>query len=389
MRSEPYSNKIRLVLGANGTRPSRLCGRRASSPADADPAGETPAVHTGPRPVLRFQASRCAPYLSAIQVRTGCRKRDRASIRAARGGMRARPSRSAEQPGIRTALVAGPGGAALRHVRAGATRRAAGAARDRRFLPALLVTNFLVVPALVWALARLLPPDTALVLGVYLVLLVPCTDWYVSFTRLGGGDARRAIASTPVLLLAQMIALPLYLWLFLGREFTSIARVGGFLEAFAGLILLPLLPALATEWGARRSRPVARWLARTAWLPVPLLALTVFLIAGAQVRIVADSWELLGAAGARLPRLRRGHSVPRAMDRAAVRPRPRRPAHPGLQHGHTQFLRGAAVCARAAAGMAAGHRRDRPANPHRACGDDRLSGVDSPPRRVERELVTG
>ncbi len=172
----------------------------------------------------------------------------------------------------------------------------ADAARDRRFLGALVVTNFLIVPALVWVLARALPGNGALVLGVYLVLLVPCTDWYVSFTLLGKGDARRATASTPVLLLTQMVALPVYLWLFLGHEFTGLVRAGTFLKAFLGLIVGPLLLALATEWGAHRLALVAQWRAASAWGPVPLLAVTVFLIAGAQVRVVADTARQLGAA---------------------------------------------------------------------------------------------
>lgn len=168
--------------------------------------------------------------------------------------------------------------------------------RDNRFLRALFALNFGLLPALVWLLARGLPCEPALLLGVYLVLLVPCTDWFVSFTLLGGGDARRAIAATPVLLLAQMVLLPCYLWLFLGREFTGLVRTAAFLEAFLGLIGLPLVLAAATEWGARRSTPLARWLQITAWLPVPLLGLTVYLIAAAQARIVLASWDLLGRA---------------------------------------------------------------------------------------------
>jgi ACR3 family arsenite efflux pump ArsB len=170
------------------------------------------------------------------------------------------------------------------------------AARDRKFLAALLSVNFLVVPALVWILARAMPDNGALLLGVYLVLLVPCTDWYVSFTLLGKGDARRATASTPVLLLVQMAALPLFLWLFMGREFIGLVRAGAFVEAFLGLIVLPLLLALATEWTAHRSRVAKRWLETTAWLPVPLLAVTVFVIAAAQVKSLTDATGQLGAA---------------------------------------------------------------------------------------------
>jgi len=33
---------------------------------------------------------------------------------------------------------------------------------------------------------------------VLLVPLVLCTDWLIPYTRLGGGDTRRAIAATPI-----------------------------------------------------------------------------------------------------------------------------------------------------------------------------------------------
>ena len=43
-----------------------------------------------------------------------------------------------------------------------------------------------------------------------LVLLVPCTDWFITFTRLGGGDTLRAITVTPLNLLVQLLLLPVY-----------------------------------------------------------------------------------------------------------------------------------------------------------------------------------
>lgn len=74
----------------------------------------------------------------------------------------------------------------------------------RRYLGALLIGNFAVVPIVVWVLSWFLPEDPSLHLGFFLVMLVPCTDWFTTFTHLGRGDGRLALASTPVLLLAQM-----------------------------------------------------------------------------------------------------------------------------------------------------------------------------------------
>ena len=89
------------------------------------------------------------------------------------------------------------------------------ATRDRRFIGTMLIGNFVLVPLLVWGLIAFLPDDPALRLGVLVVLLVPCTDWFITFTHLGRGDAVRAASATPILLAVQFACLPLFLWLFL------------------------------------------------------------------------------------------------------------------------------------------------------------------------------
>ncbi|MCU5718739.1 arsenic resistance protein, partial [Bacillus cereus] len=45
---------------------------------------------------------------------------------------------------------------------------------NSRFIGALLTTNFIAVPIVVWILSRFLPDNPPLLIGVYLVLLTPC-----------------------------------------------------------------------------------------------------------------------------------------------------------------------------------------------------------------------
>jgi len=115
---------------------------------------------------------------------------------------------------------------------------------------------------------------------------MPCTDWFITFTHLGKGDAARAVAATPLLLLIQMAALPVYLWLFLGGEWFQLTFSTDLLSAFAGLILLPLSLAWLTELAAKRSSAIKRSVGCLIYLPVPLLALVVFIIAASQVNSV-------------------------------------------------------------------------------------------------------
>jgi ACR3 family arsenite transporter len=168
------------------------------------------------------------------------------------------------------------------------------ALRDVRFMGAVLAGNFLVVPLLVAVLLTLLPAAPAIRLGVLLVLLVPCTDWFVTFTHLGGGDTRRALAVTPLNLLVQLVALPVLLWLFMGRTFIEILAVDRLARVFGTLIVMPLIAAYLTERAVERRSSRAGIVAALGWLPVPLLGLVVFLIAASQVPIVVGSAHLLG-----------------------------------------------------------------------------------------------
>lgn len=93
-----------------------------------------------------------------------------------------------------------------------------------------------------------------------------------------------AIAATPILLLLQSILLPLYLWLFTDGDVHRAINSAEFLQAFLGLILLPMGLALFTEQWAKFHAPGERWLKLTSWLPVPLLSLVLLLIAATQVK---------------------------------------------------------------------------------------------------------
>lgn len=164
---------------------------------------------------------------------------------------------------------------------------------NRRFTAALLTVNFVVVPVLVWLLSRLLPQHPPLLLGVYLVLLTPCIDYVIVFTHLGRGNARLVLASTPLLLLAQMLLLPVYLWLFMSGQAAQVMSAGPFLEAFLVLIVLPLSFALVTEFWAKRRRSGAIWLEATAWLPVPFMAVILLLVVASQIGRIEESLPLV------------------------------------------------------------------------------------------------
>ncbi len=167
------------------------------------------------------------------------------------------------------------------------------AARDVRFTAVLLGANFVVMPLVVWGIVAVVRPEPAVLVGIVLVLVVPCTDWFVTFTHLAGGDAARAVAATPVLLVVQLLMLPIYLWLFVGDDVSLLIGTASVVWAFVGLIVVPLLAAWLTQRLAMRVPRAERAVARLSMVPVPLLALVLFMIAASQVGAVSDQRGLL------------------------------------------------------------------------------------------------
>jgi ACR3 family arsenite efflux pump ArsB len=92
----------------------------------------------------------------------------------------------------------------------------------------------------------------------------------------------------------QLVLLPVYLTFMLGNDSTVVISIGPFVEAFVMLIALPLVLAVATAAGAKRSRIVESWNNAWAWMPVPAMAAVLVVVIGAQIStVVRDIDKLL------------------------------------------------------------------------------------------------
>jgi arsenite transporter len=180
------------------------------------------------------------------------------------------------QIGVFTQLSAGQ----LRQVR-----------RGRRVVAASLVINFVWTPVFAWALgAGLLGFSPDLRIGLLMLLVTPCTDWYMVFTGIARGDRGIAAAILPVNFILQLVLLPVYIVLLGG---TAIPIDAATLAEAIGLVLLvPLAVAVLLRWAAARIRGkqwrdqvVVPAAARTV---VPLLCLAVFAMFAWQGRVAVD-----------------------------------------------------------------------------------------------------
>lgn len=155
--------------------------------------------------------------------------------------------------------------------------------RDGRFVGVALILNFVIVPLLVAAAVLPLGLDQAVLFGVLLVLLCPCIDYVIVFCGLAGGDERRLLAISPLLMIAQIVVLPLFVLVAMGPDLVGVIEPGPFLEAFGVLIVAPLVLAWITGRLRDRVRAVAAVEHAAAAAMVPLMTLTLAVVVISQV----------------------------------------------------------------------------------------------------------
>ena len=84
-----------------------------------------------------------------------------------------------------------------------------------RFLLIALSANFILVPLLGYSVAFLfLSESPLLVVGLVIYFMSPCTDWFLSFTRLSGGNVPLGTVLIPINMLLQLLLYPFFLQLF-------------------------------------------------------------------------------------------------------------------------------------------------------------------------------
>ena len=119
--------------------------------------------------------------------------------------------------------------------------------RNLKFAGTSLTINFLWTPLLAWGLGALFLSDhPALWVGFIMLMVTPCTDWYLIFTEIAKGNVALSTAILPVNLILQVLLLPIYLFLFAGVMKTVAISV--LVESIVIVIVLPFILAHATKF---------------------------------------------------------------------------------------------------------------------------------------------
>ena len=111
------------------------------------------------------------------------------------------------------------------------------------FLAIALLANFILVPFLGYGIASLfLSAHPLFMVGIVIYFMSPCTDWFLSFTKLSGGNVALGTALIPINMITQLLLYPVYLELFTSNVVQiETATVSGSLWQW---FLLPLIMAI-------------------------------------------------------------------------------------------------------------------------------------------------
>jgi arsenite transporter len=175
-------------------------------------------------------------------------------------------------------------------------RGLAAAFRHVRFTGLSLAINFLWTPVFAWLLGLLFLRDRPdLWVGLLMLLVTPCTDWYLVFTQLARGDVRLAASLLPWHLVLQLLLLPVYLLVFAGALVPIDPAV--LVESVLLVLVLPLIAAAVVRTWARRSKGPAWFeavvLPRAASAQLALLCAAIAAMFASQGAVLLEHPEVV------------------------------------------------------------------------------------------------
>lgn len=115
--------------------------------------------------------------------------------------------------------------------------------KNMKFTLTSICINFIWTPILVFILGRVfLGNNSDLLIGFVMLMLTPCTDWYLIFTGIAKGNVALGASILPLNLILQLILLPVYVFL-IGQSSVQM-DVLNLLKGVIVSLIIPLFGAL-------------------------------------------------------------------------------------------------------------------------------------------------
>lgn len=126
-----------------------------------------------------------------------------------------------------------------------------------RFTLTASAVNFVWTPLFTYGLGLLfLAGSQDLQIGLMMLMVTPCTDWYLVFTGLARGNTELGASILPLNLLLQILLLPIYLLVFFGSSIQI--GTGSAALSIVLVLLVPFALSYLLKESSRRSCTIAK-----------------------------------------------------------------------------------------------------------------------------------
>lgn len=115
-----------------------------------------------------------------------------------------------------------------------------------KFSVSNIIINFIWTPIFAYILGSIfLSLELALWIGFVMLMVTPCTDWYLVFTGVAKGNVSLSTAILPINLILQVVLLPIYLMIFFGE--TGNIELASIVESILLVLVVPFVLALLAK----------------------------------------------------------------------------------------------------------------------------------------------
>ncbi len=164
---------------------------------------------------------------------------------------------------------------------------------NRRFTLSAVLVNFVWTP-IFSILLGLLFANIDVRIGLLMLLVTPCTDWYLVFTAAAKGNVPLSSALLPLNLVLQIVLMPVYLIIFFNTQISM--DIPGLLYSMVVVLVIPLVAAAIVKALMMKS-PAAKGFGDTVTgngdnLQLFFLCLAIMVMFASQSAELLDNLEL-------------------------------------------------------------------------------------------------
>jgi ACR3 family arsenite efflux pump ArsB len=158
-----------------------------------------------------------------------------------------------------------------------------------------LAYNFVVTPALAWALVQTMSGPPELALGFYLVMLIPGSSMAIAYTHMAGGSVEVATLAQAAGFLVVPVLLPFFMH-FVGQSYAVTVPLASLMQTVLLVLILPMALGALTRWAlVRRQGPqvIPRIKPVLGLIPAVTMLLLMALIFFSKGALLAQQWQAL------------------------------------------------------------------------------------------------